>query len=277
MDPARIVLVAGRVKVPDLTGQHDYAAGCTLLARLLEQTPGVAATVVRDGWPADENVFDGARGVVFYTAGGGRQPFFQTSERWARVQALAGKGVGLTMLHQAVDYPVDRADSAASWLGGATVYGVSKRGHWSARHADFPSHPVTRGVTPFKARDGWICEARFAAGEGAATPLLWAHPARRAEDVVAWAYERPGGGRSFCFAGLHSHYSWRLPGLRQLIVNGVLWSAGAEIPASGAPCAADPRELIADLTPRGSLVDCGIALLGGRFRRFAERRARAGH
>lgn len=267
MASTRIVLVAGHVKVPGLRGQHDYAAGCALLARLLEQTPGVAATVVRDGWPADEGTFAGAQGVVFYTAGGGRQPFFQAPGRWAHLQRLAGEGVGLTMLHQAVDYPVDRADAAATWLGGATVYGVSRRGHWSARHRDFPSHQVTRGVTPFKARDGWICGARFASGRGILTPLLWARDAHRAEDVVGWVYERPGGGRSFCFAGLHGHSSWALPGLRQLLVNGVLWSAGVEIPAAGAPCSADAHSLTADLTPRGSLLDCAVALLGGPFRR----------
>ncbi|HTQ35846.1 MAG TPA: ThuA domain-containing protein [Steroidobacteraceae bacterium] len=270
----RIILVAGQVKAADLTGHHDYAAGCALLAHLLEQTAGVAAEVVRDGWPADENLFAGARAVVFYTAGGGRQPFLQMPERWERLRVLAGDGVGLVLLHQAVDFPADHVATAAAWFGGATERRVSKRGHWMARHADFPSHPVTRGVTPFKARDGWLCEARFAADAGTVTPLLWARTARRAADVVAWAYERPGGGRSFCFSGLDAHRAWAPAGLRQLIVNGVLWSAGLEIPAAGAPCSADAHALTADLTPRASLASIAAALLGKSFRRITGYRER---
>jgi len=273
----RILLVAGRVKEADLRGHHDYAAGCALLARLLEQTPGVAAQVVRDGWPEDEAAFDGVDAIVFYTAGGGRQPFLQAPGRWARVQALAGAGIGMTLLHQTVDFPAEQAATAAACFGGATVRHVSKRGHWTARHAEFPAHPVTRGVAPFKSRDGWLCEARFDAGGGIVTPLLWARAARRTRDVVAWAHERQGGGRSFCFTGLDAHRAWAPTGLRQLIVNGVLWSAGLEIPATGGSCAADAQALRADLTPRSSLLRVAAELLGKPFRRIARRLARPGH
>jgi hypothetical protein len=69
-------------------------------------------------------------------------------------------------------------------------------------------------------------------------------------DVVAWAFERPRGGRSFCFTGLDAHSAWSVDGVRQLIVNGILWTAGRAIPATGAPCAIPAGALDGYLTPR---------------------------
>jgi hypothetical protein len=272
---ARVWLVPGRVKVPDRPGHHDYLAGCRLLAQLLAQTPGVETRVAEEGWPEDARAFDAADGVLYYGAGGGRQPFLRSPERIAQLQALAERGLGLAMLHQAVDTPAEHAERAASWLGGATIRGRSRRGHWGARHEDFPTHPISRGVTPWSARDGWICDVQFVAGLRGVSPLLWARPGRASQDVVAWAFERPSGGRSFCFSGLDSHAAWSLPGLRQLIVNGVLWSAGLEIPEEGAPCAADPQLLTGGLTPRGSLAQLVVAQLRKRLPGRKRRRARS--
>jgi hypothetical protein len=273
---AQLVLIAGRVKVPDRAGHHDYLAGCRLLARLLAQTAAVESRLVMEGWPADASAFDGASGVVFYTAGGGRQPFLQSAERVAQIQALAERGVGLSMLHQAVDYPAPHLEQATRWLGGATLRGVSRRGHWTAQHAEFPAHAVTRGVAPWSARDGWIHDVQFVPERRGVSPLLWARPSRAPEDIVCWAYERPGGGRSFCFSGLDAHSAWSYQGLRQLIVNGVLWSAGVAIPEAGAACVADAETLAAGLTPRGSLAQLALSQLRKRIPGLKRRRKPAG-
>lgn len=267
---ARIVLVAGRLKVPDRVGHHDYVAGCALLARLLAQTPGVEPVLVRDGWPEDERVFDGASALVFYCGGGGKQPFLRSPERIARLQALVDRGVGVVMLHQAVDYPPDRAALGARWLGGSAVHGETGRGHWKAQHRDLPAHPVTRGVEPFALRDGWLNEIRFVPEMRGVAPLLWAarrDGSRSADDVVAWAYERPGGGRSFCFSGLDAHAAWAVPSVRQLVVNGALWSAGLAVPGAGAPCAADAATLRHGLASRGSRPGFVLAALRKQLRR----------
>ena len=68
--------------------------------------------------------------------------------------------------------------------------------------------------------------------------------------MVCWAYERPEGGRSFCFTGLDAHAAWSVSGVRQLVVNGILWSAGLAVPAAGAPCAVEREALREYLTPR---------------------------
>jgi putative membrane-bound dehydrogenase-like protein len=51
---------------------------------------------------------------------------------------------------------------------------------------------------------------------------------------VAWAYERPDGGRSFGFTGGHYHWNWGNDDVRRLVTNAILWTAGAEIPPAGA-------------------------------------------
>jgi hypothetical protein len=72
-----------------------------------------------------------------------------------------------------------------------------------------------------------------------------AHPGR--PEVVAWAYERPNGGRSFAFTGCHLHRNWSLESERRLVTNGILWAAKIEVPAAGAPVAFDPASLTANL------------------------------
>ena len=54
------------------------------------------------------------------------------------------------------------------------------------------------------------------------------------DEVIAWTYERAGGGRAFCFTGIDLHKNWELEDQRRLVVNGILWSAGVEVPKDGA-------------------------------------------
>ena len=257
-DAATIVLIAGPVKVPDRIGHHDYLAGCTVLAGLIEQTPGLRAIVVRDGWPDDDAILDAARGLVVYAGGGRKLPLLASAQRIARIQRLIDRGIGVVMLHQAVSCMPEFRVQMASWLGGAHVAGESARGHWRTRHREFPVHPVTRGVQAWETKDGWLNDIRFVDGMRGITPLVWSGRAAGGAaaggtaDIVGWTYDRPNGGRSFGFTGLDAHSAWSAAGVRQLVVNATLWSAGLTIPAAGAPCAIDDGGLQRCLTPRGS-------------------------
>jgi len=272
---ADIVLVAGAVKIRDTVGHHDYAAGCRLAAALLEQTVGVRATVVRDGWPADERVFDGARAFVFYTGGGDKHAFLASPHRIELMQGAIDAGVGLVMLHRAVRFPRTFAARGTAWTGGVHAAGASGRGHWATTHREFPEHPVTRGVSPWTIRDGWFNAIEFVDGMRGVTPLLWAGPDHRgaasggARDVVAWAYDRPDGGRSFCFTGLDAHSAWSVAGLRQLVVNGILWSAGVPVPVAGTPCAVEDLHLDSYLTARSPKAPGVVRRLWRRLMRRA--------
>lgn len=275
---AAIVLLAGSVKVPDRVGHHDYLAGCALLASLLGQTAGVSTVVVRNGWPEDERVLDAARSLVFYSGGGRKLAFLESPQRIECLQRLIDQGVGIVMVHQAVSYPLEFTRRAASWIGGAHAAGRSGRGHWTTHHREFPDHPVTRGVEPWTIRDGWLNEIQFVDGMRGVTPLVWSGREHRgsraggAADVVSWTYDRRDGGRSFCFTGLDAHSAWSAPGVRRLLVNGTLWSAGLTVPEAGAACAVDPAALRSHLTPRGSRSEWVRTVLRRGFRRLASRR-----
>jgi type 1 glutamine amidotransferase len=54
---------------------------------------------------------------------------------------------------------------------------------------------------------------------------------------VAWAYERPGGGRGFGFTGAHNHVSWQHKDFRTVMLNAILWTAKVEVPGDGCPSA----------------------------------------
>jgi hypothetical protein len=273
---ATIVLVAGTVKVADRVGHHDYLAGCRLLAFLLGRTASVRAVVVGDGWPTDDHVLDGAAAIVFYTGGVTKHAFRESAERIARLQRALDDGVGLVAIHQAVRYPREFAGRAMSWLGGVHVPDA-ERGHWPTRHEDFPPHPVTRGVGPFAITDGWLNGIRFVEGGRGVTPLVWSSRRHGGScdggdaAIVSWTYDRPGGGRSFCFTGVDAHAAWSVAGVRQLIVNGILWSAHVDVPAEGASCAIDEHTANAYLTPRTAVRGWSFERLRRRLRRIAGR------
>ncbi len=57
------------------------------------------------------------------------------------------------------------------------------------------------------------------------------HPGR--DEIVAWAVERPDGGRGFGFTGGHVHTNWGNDNFRKLVLNALLWTAKADVPADG--------------------------------------------
>lgn len=252
---AKIVLVAGSSFFR--AGEHEYLAGCALLADQLRQTPGVFPVLARD-WPRKPETFKDARAVVFFFDGGNKHALLQ-NDRLAQVQKLAESGVGLVHFHQGIDYPKDLGERARGWMGAAWEKGFSQRAHWVAEFKTFPEHPVCRGVTPFKIDDGWLFKLRFVKDLKGITPLLRTAPPKNAgkkagqETIVSWLYERPGGGRSFTFTGCHLHRSFAEAGYRRFLVNGILWTAGVDIPSTGAPVAlqADQLNRYLEFSPGG--------------------------
>jgi hypothetical protein len=51
--------------------------------------------------------------------------------------------------------------------------------------------------------------------------------------VMAWAYERPDGGRGFGFTGLHKHDNLGNINMRTLLLNAAAWVAKLPVPANG--------------------------------------------
>jgi type 1 glutamine amidotransferase len=256
----KIVLVAGRQSHGP--GEHEFFAGCAILMKLLQQTPGVFPVMARDGWPKDPKTFEGARAVVFFMDGGGGHPIIQ-KDHMAVVQKLMDAGVGFVNLHYAVEYPKKQGETLLNWLGGYYETGYSVNPHWKADFKEFPDHAVARGVKPFAIQDEWYYTIRFRPFQSGVTPILKAtppdntrfteeakkHPGR--EETVAWTFERDNGGRSFGFTGAHFHRNWGDENFRRLVVNAILWSAKVEVPKEGAKVELAAGELNKNLDRKG--------------------------
>jgi len=235
-------------------GSHEHYAGCALLARLLrENVPGIETAVHRDGWPESSAAFDRADAIVIDCDGGGGHVVMKHLDQ---ADALMARGVGLACLHYAVVVPKGRpGDLLKSWIGGYFETDWSVNPTWTAEFKQVPDHPVTRGVRPFAINDEWYYHMRFQPEMKGVTPILTAVPpddTRRRPDSpyggnphvrarmgmpehVAWAYERPGGGRGFGFTGVHWHWNWAHDDFRRLVLNAIVWIAGAEVPPGGVP------------------------------------------
>ncbi len=246
----KVVLIAGSGYFKP--GEHDYVAGCAVLADLLKQN-GVAPVLALD-WPKKAETLAGAKAVVFLFDGAEKHQVLK-EKRLPALQKLMDDKVGLVQLHQTVEYTKDFGDKARAWAGGAWEKGSGARAHWIDEFATFPDHPTCRGVTKFKIDDGWLYQNTFVPDLKGVTPLLRTWNPKAAvkpaggQDVVAWAYERAEGGRSFTFTGAHLHASFAQEGYRRFLVNGVLWAAGADVPKAGAKVALDADELPKYLKP----------------------------
>ena len=251
---AKIVLIAGP-KTPKLKpGEHEYLAGCALLRNQLRQTPGVFPVVVEGGWPKNPETLTRAKAVVLFLEGGDVHPLLK-DDRLKTMLDLESRKVGIVHLHSAIDYPKDFNDRTRTLAGAAWEKGYSQRAHWVSTFETFPDHPIFRGVSKFTIDDGWLWKLRFTPERTGITPLLKTRSPKDmktsdADAVVAWAYDRPQGGRSFSFTGGHLHESFKQDGYRRFLVNGILWSAGIEIPKDGAPIALDPVDLQRPLTTK---------------------------
>jgi putative membrane-bound dehydrogenase-like protein len=249
----KVVFVAG-VKSHGY-GSHEHYAGCVLLAKALQQgMPNFEVEVVRDGWPKDESVLEGADCVVMYADGGGRHPVIPHA---AKMDALAKEGIGVVCIHYAVEVPKgEPGDNFLRWLGGYFEPHWSVNPHWVGKFKKLPDHPITSGVQPFEADDEWYYHMRFRPDMEGVTPILTDLPGpetlkrpdgphsgnphvraaileRKEPQHVAWASTREDGGRSFGFTGGHNHWNWGNENFRKVVLNAIVWCAKADVPQSG--------------------------------------------
>jgi len=267
----KVVFLAG--KPSHGPGQHEHRAGCLLLQSCLAQVPGVTSVVVSNGWPADESVFEDAATVVVYCDGGAGHPLLQ-GDHLKTLGALMDKGVGLVCLHYGVEPTRECGQKEfIDWIGGCFEIHWSVNPTWTADFTSVPKHPVTQGVKPFALRDEWYFNMRFRDGMNGVSPLLSAVPTpgtikrddgphennphvraaveRGDLQHVAWAAERPDGGRGFGFTGGHYHENWGNDSMRTLVLNAILWTAGMDVPADGVPSSVTADQLKANLDPKG--------------------------
>jgi hypothetical protein len=267
----KIVFVAG--KPSHGPGEHEYRAGCLLLSKCLETVPGIQTMVYSNGWPQNADAFDGADAIVL-SMDGGDQHALLADGHLDQIGALMKKGVGLAAIHWAVEVTKEKGENEyLAWLGGAYEINWSVNPTWEAHYDTLPVHPITRGVKPFQIYDEWYFHMRFPDGMTGVTPILSAiapastmdrpdgshsgNPSVREAvkngepQIMAWAFERPDGGRGFSFTGAHYHKNWGNENFRKIVLNGLLWIAKAEVPENGVECTVSDDDLAANHDQKG--------------------------
>lgn len=251
--------------------QHEHNAAVHLFQKALAKVPGVSVTTNFDGFPEDLSLIDKADAVFLFCTGGNRHYAFQSPDRTQALQRAADRGAGMMFFHYCVE-PGEQAGrkEMLDWIGGYFETHYSVNPTWDAEFSTLPTHPITRGVKPFKLRDEWYYNMRFREGMKGVTPILspvpgpetltrpdgphQGNPDVRAKvgkpTVVMWAYERPGGGRGVGFTGGHYHMNFADENFRKLALNALLWIAKVDVPKNGVAYRVTEEELKERLDPK---------------------------
>lgn len=264
-----ILLIAGTPSHGPL--EHEQNAGVLLLAKLLNRVPGVQAATSTNGWPPDTSTFSRADAISIFCDGSSQHIAFR-DDHPAAVGAAEARGAGLMFYHYAVEPPDSEIRARMlDWIGGYFELNYSVNPIWEADFQSLPRHPITRGVEPFRIRDEWYFNMRFRSPMDRITPILVAVPPASATNgpdgirsgnpdvrskagrpaCVAWAYERPNGGRSVGFTGGHYHLNLANGNFRKLVLNSILWTSKVEIPPNGIESTITGSDLRQNLDPKG--------------------------
>lgn len=235
-------------------GEHEFKGGCTLLAKQLnEHTKNINAVVYDSDWPTDNSVLEDADAIVIFSDGGEGHMIIPHLEE---MDKLMKKGVGLVLLHYAVELPKgEKGNYFLNWVGGYYEPFWSVNPTFNGKFETIPTHEITRGVRPFEAYDEWYYHMRFTKDMKNVTPLLVTLPPKIGSDkpdgshdnnpfvreesnkgipqIMAWAFKRSNGGRGFGFTGGHVHNNWMNDDFRKLVLNAILWTAKVKVPKDG--------------------------------------------
>jgi type 1 glutamine amidotransferase len=234
----KIILIGG--KKSHGLGEHDFPNGIPLIASFLKGARPFRGTEILafpNGWPAGLAELDGASTLVLYFDGVQQvPPPLLNPPRIAEVQKLIDAGAGLVCLHQASTVPYgDTTIPLVEWLG-AKRNGMFDRTTESVNlKPETPSHPVCQGMTSFTYEDEFYPTLVFNRDAKRVVPILRANLPKEApaDHILAWAFERPNGGRSFGFTGGHYLASLKQPQIKKMILNAICWTSGRTVPPEG--------------------------------------------
>lgn len=252
-------------------GNHEFLAAAVYLARTINDTyPNAHAVVYTMAkWPKDLKHADSV--IVLLNHGG--------SAVNPAVKEATARGAGFMAVHYGVEVTKGvQGENYLKWIGGYFEAFYSVNPWWTPEFKDIPKHEVTRGVKSFSINDEWYYHMRFVPGMKGVTPILSAvaplktlgndpkkatshgtNPEAYADvkagkaQVMAWAYDRPEGGRGFGFTGLHKHDNLGNDSMRTLLLNAVAWINNLPIPEAGIPSRTLTRDDLDKLIDDGRL------------------------
>ncbi|MEZ4826366.1 MAG: ThuA domain-containing protein [Bacteroidia bacterium] len=248
--PTKIVILAG--KKSHGPGQHEYIKAARLLKAMLDKTPGmdIYTEIHYNGWPEFPKTLDNANLILTISDGQDGELYspvpFMEPERMDIMKKQMARGCGFGVIHFSTFAPDNLSKEILDWGGGYFDWqdDTGARNWYSAiRTLDTtvtlvsPSHPVSRGLPQdFRLKDEFYYQIRFRDNDPGLVPIA-SVPALKSElphsDVVAWAVERENGSRGFSTTMGHYFSNWEDPNFRKLMLNGIVWAAGLDVPEGG--------------------------------------------
>ncbi|TXT25484.1 MAG: thioesterase, partial [Planctomycetota bacterium] len=252
----KIVLIAGpKSHGPTGNGIHDYPWSVKLLKVMLDHSnvrEQVRVEYHLDGMPRDLKTLDDADSIMVISDGRDgdlyqEAPHFGSEENLKAVQKQIDRGCGFLTFHFSTFAPDQYAKQILDWSGGYFDWETDGKKKWYSaithKEADVelrsPGHPVLRGVKPFKMKEEFYFNLRFAEDGAKSNGLspLFVVPALNGREpdgnVVAWAKQRADGGRGFGTTCGHFYANWEREEFRKLILNAITWTAKLDVPANG--------------------------------------------
>jgi len=249
--PTRILIVVGPTDHPP--GTHEVAAGGRLMKHCLEHManlPGVKVDLLNE-WPKDKALRDAASAIVFIgdTFPPNRLP--NAEQNLAELGEMMQRGCGIVCVHYATgllgaDVKPDGDHPLLRWMGG--YFANRSCPHHESFAKIFPAatikpaapqHPVWRGCREFTLNDEPYFNNYFGkdgnppAGNVTVLATSMLPPAAPKPETVSWCIERPDSGRGFAVVMPHFYRNWKLDDLRRYILNGIVWTAKLDVPATG--------------------------------------------
>ncbi len=257
--PRKIVLIAGpKSHGPVGNGIHDYPWSVKLLKVMLENSNVAGQVRVEyhlDGWPEDETTLDDADTIMVVSDGRDGElyaeaPHFASEEHVAAIQRQIDRGCGFVTFHFSTFGPDRFAQQSFEWTGGYFDWEENGERKWYSAIETHETevqpageqHPLLSGIGPFTMREEFYFNIRFDSlsaepqANTGVTPILTVPllPGREPDgDVVAWAKQRPDGGRGFGTTCGHFYANWEVPEFRKLLLNALVWTAGLDVPDGG--------------------------------------------
>jgi len=241
MKPRRLLIVGqGSDGHPPTT--HEFMPGAKVLAELLKPYQDLQTTVANadEPWTDGPKLVDQSDGIVMLVTQGA-QWMQMESQRHAAFKRLAARGGAIVALHWSVGAKDAEYIQGQLDLLGATRGGPQRKYLVLSTELKrvVPTHPILTGIGDIKVHD----EIYYALDRVPGIQPLFTSRIEGKDEMAAWSWERPDGGRSFGFVGLHFHANWQLPEYRRFVVQGVLWSLKLAIPAAGVNVDIDSTKL----------------------------------
>jgi hypothetical protein len=246
-----IAIVLGPSKHPP--GTHEVPATGRLLQycvsqMIAAQAPNAFELRLLEGWPNDAALLDRIACLVFL---GDIFPPMQLTDPpriLADIHRMAERGCGLVCVHYATglgaqDVQADGSHPLLGWIGG---YFATRCPHHQSIARVFEAatiepalnpHPILQGWESFTIHDEPYIRNYFGADGLMPGVVILATsqlpPENPKAEPVAWAIERPDGGRGAGIVMPHFFKNWQQEGLRKLILNAIWWASQQKIPPNG--------------------------------------------